>query len=69
MKQKYREEILEPIPVNDEEDPVTEVHIMASETIHNTATKIHIQRLFGINHSSFTAFEIENILSVKIHGE
>ena len=64
-----REEILEPIPVNDEEDPVIEVHIMASETIHNTATKIHIQRLFGMNDNSYTSFKIKNILSVNIHGE
>ena len=46
-------DILETIPVNDEEDPVMEEHIMASETIHDSATKIHIQKLFGMNDNSY----------------
>ena len=31
-----------------EEDHVMGEHSMANETIHDSATKIHIQKLFGI---------------------
>ena len=53
----------------DEEDSVIEEQIMANETIQNTATKVHVQRLFGMNNNSFSAFKIEGILGVNIRGD
>ena len=53
----------------DEEDSVVEEQIMVNETIQNTATKIHVQRLFGMNDAGFSAFKIEGILGVNIRGD
>ena len=59
---------METVPVN-EEDPVMEEPGMTSKTIHDSATKIHIQKLFGMNGNKYTCFKIQNLLRFDIHGQ
>ena len=42
---------------------------MASKTIRDSETKIHIQKIFDMNGDEFTCFEIKNLLSFDIYGQ